>query len=30
MRSLEMPVALEAKSHDIPGLIQAIVGFYKK
>ena len=30
MRSLGMEVELEAKSHDIPGLIQAIVDFYKK
>jgi uroporphyrinogen-III synthase len=30
MRGLGMPVDLEAKSHDIPGLIQAIVGFYKQ
>jgi uroporphyrinogen III methyltransferase/synthase len=30
MRSLGMDVDLEAKSHDIPGLIRAIVEFYKK
>jgi uroporphyrinogen III methyltransferase/synthase len=30
MRTLDLPVSLEAKSHDILGLIQAIVDFYKK
>jgi uroporphyrinogen-III synthase len=29
MRGLSMPVDVEAKSHDIPGLIRAIVEFYK-
>jgi uroporphyrinogen III methyltransferase/synthase len=30
MNNLNLPVALEAKSHDMPGLIKAIVEFYKK
>jgi uroporphyrinogen III methyltransferase/synthase len=30
MRGLGMPVDLEAKTHDIPGLIRAIVDFYKR
>jgi hypothetical protein len=30
MRGLGMPVDLEAKTHDIPGLIRAIVEFYKR
>ena len=30
MQDLKMPVALEATTHDIPGLIDAILGFYSK